>query len=96
MTELMRHVGPLAVPIYERLSQRLRPNAERLSNARVLRTLREDAKFVLFGHTHSRGIEIADPQRAWANPGCFLGSAQSFLTLEGTEMALYVMRSGRV
>ena len=93
MTELMRHIGPLAVPIYERISQSLRPTAERLSNARVLKTLREDAEFVLFGHTHSRGIDIEDPRRAWANPGCFLGSAQSFITLEGSGMALYVKRS---
>jgi len=93
MTKLMRHIGPLAVPIYERISQRLRPSAERLSNARVLQTLRDDAEFVLFGHTHSRGIDIEDPHRAWANPGCFLGSAQSFITLEENEMALYVMRA---
>ena len=93
MTELMRHIGPLAVPIYERISQRLRPNAERLSNARVLQTLRDDAEFVLFGHTHSRGIDIENAHRAWANPGCFLGSAQSFITLEESEMALYMMRA---
>lgn len=93
MTALMRHIGPLAVPIYERASQRWRPGAERLSNARVLKTLRENAEFVLFGHTHSRGIDIDDPQCAWANPGCFLGSAQSFITLEGSELALYVMRA---
>jgi len=95
MTELMRYVGPLAVPIYERFLRRFRRGAERLSNARVLEQIRGDAEFVLFGHTHSRGIDVVDPHRAWANPGCFLSSAQSFITIEGSEMALYARASSR-
>lgn len=89
MTELMRHIGPLAVPLYERLSRRLRPSAERLSNARVRKTLRESSSLLLFGHTHAARIDLGAASGAWANPGCFLGSAQSFITLNGTEMALY-------
>lgn len=89
MTELVRHIGPWAVPIYERIFQRMSRGPERLPNLRVLEHLRGDARFVLFGHTHARGMEIEHPERAWANPGCFLRSAQSFLLIDGMEMALY-------
>lgn len=89
MTELVRRIGPWAVPIYERIFQLTARGPERLPNLRVLQALRGDARFVLFGHTHARGIDVEHPELAWANPGCFLRSAQSFLLIDGTEMALY-------
>lgn len=88
-TELVRGVGPLAVPLYERGRKLARRGAERLSNERVLKVARAGAPFVLFGHTHSKGVETSDPSRAWANPGCFLRSAQSFIVLDGDALALY-------
>ena len=51
--------------------------------------VRARAPFVLFGHTHSKRVAIDDPERAWANPGCFLRSAQSFIVLDGEALALY-------
>jgi predicted phosphodiesterase len=75
-------VGPLAVPLFERFRRGGPP--ERLDNDAVLRGIRRDSPFVLFGHTHSAMLE----ERA-ANPGCFLRSAQSFLTLAGYEATLF-------
>jgi predicted phosphodiesterase len=75
-------VGPFVVPQFERLRRGARP--ERLDNDVVLRSIRGDAPFVLFGHTHSAMLE----ERS-ANPGCFLRSAQSFLTLAGYEATLF-------
>ncbi|MBL8684490.1 MAG: metallophosphoesterase [Myxococcales bacterium] len=88
-TELVRIVGPWVVPAYERGRKLARRGAERLSNDRVLAVARAGASFVLFGHTHSKGVDVRDPTRAWANPGCFLRSAQSFIVLEGEALALY-------
>jgi predicted phosphodiesterase len=81
-TRIEALVGPLAVPIFERLRRGKPP--ERLDNATVLRSVRGPAPFVLFGHTHSA---MLGPDAA--NPGCFLGSAQSFLTIEGYEITLF-------
>jgi predicted phosphodiesterase len=78
-------IGPLVVPLFERLRRGARP--ERLDNDVVLRGVRGDSPFVLFGHTHSPMLE----ERA-ANPGCFLRSAQSFLTLVGYEATLFRRR----
>jgi predicted phosphodiesterase len=75
-------VGPFAVPLFERLRRGAGP--ERLDNDVVLRSIRGNSPFVLFGHTHSAMLE----ERA-ANPGCFLRSAQSFLTLAGYEATLF-------
>lgn len=75
-------VGPLAVPLFERFRRGGPP--ERLDNDAVLRSIRRDSPFVLFGHTHSALLD----ERA-ANPGCFLRSAQSFLTLAGYEATLF-------
>ena len=44
-----------------------------------------DAPFVLFGHSHVPAL-AAD----FANPGCFLGSAQSFLLLDGATVGLWL------
>ena len=88
-TRVVELVGPVGVPLYERARRWLRRGPERLSNAGVLAALRGDAPFVLFGHTHAAGVSVADPERAWANPGCFLRSAQSFIALRGTELSLY-------
>jgi predicted phosphodiesterase len=76
------HVGPFVVPLFERVRRGSSP--ERLDNDVVLRSIRGDSPFVLFGHTHSPMLE----ERA-ANPGCFLRSAQSFLTLAGYEATLF-------
>ena len=89
MTELVRRVGPLAVPIYEHAFRLSGRGPERIANAKVLNTLAGEQGFHLFGHTHGRALEVSDPE-PWANPGCFLRSAQSFLTIEGMEIALYV------
>jgi hypothetical protein len=89
MTEVVRLVGPIAVPIYERAFRRSGRGPERLPNARVLSAMPHDDAFVFFGHTHARGMELKGAHGAWANPGCFLGSAQSFIMVEETEIALY-------
>lgn len=81
-TWLESKVGPVAVPVYERFRRRSRP--ERLDNDAILARVGARAPFVLFGHTHAPRLDA----RA-ANPGCFLRSAQSFLTLRGFEVILY-------
>jgi predicted phosphodiesterase len=55
-----------------------------LDNRAVSGRVRGDAPFLLFGHTHSPTIDAR-----MANPGCFLRSAQSFLTMEGLEIKLF-------
>jgi predicted phosphodiesterase len=91
-TELVRRTGPVVVPMYERARRALRRPAERLSNERVLERVREGAPFVLFGHSHRAEVRAQDPARAWANPGCFLRSVQSFITIEGRALSLYRRR----
>lgn len=75
-------IGSFVIPVYERF-RRGKP-CERLDNDVVLRSLLPGARFVLFGHTHSA---MLGPRAA--NPGCFLGSAQSFLTLSGYDATLF-------
>jgi len=75
-------VGPFVVPLYERFRRGASP--KRLDNDAVLRSIRGASPFVLFGHTHSPMLD----ERA-ANPGCFLRSAQSFLTFAGYEATLF-------
>jgi hypothetical protein len=93
---VVRLVGPIAVPIYERAFRRSGRGPERLPNARVLKSMPYNDAFVLFGHTHARGIELEGAHGAWANPGCFLGAAQSFITMEGTDIALYATTTSHV
>ena len=81
-TFIESRIGPVAVPIYERL-RRGRP-PERLDNATVVSRIRGAAPFVIFGHTHAPVLDDG-----MANPGCFLRSAQSFLTIEGHEITLF-------
>jgi len=75
-------IGRFVVPAFEWFRRGRSP--ERLDNDVVLRSIRGRSPFVLFGHTHSR---LLDPHAA--NPGCFMGSAQSFLTLSGYEATLF-------
>lgn len=81
-TWLESRLGPAVVPWFER--QRRGKPPERLGNEAVLGSIRGGAPFVLFGHTHRAMLG----QHA-ANPGCFLRSAQSFLTIDGDEIALF-------
>jgi len=75
-------IGRFVVPLFERLRRGKSP--ERLDNDVVLKRIRGKSPFVLFGHTHSPMLEAHA-----ANPGCFLGSAQSFLMLTGYEATLF-------
>lgn len=84
VTHLEHAVGPWAVPPFEHL-ERWRGGGGRKDNRRVRRAIGGDAPFVLFGHSHVPAL-AAD----FANPGCFLASAQSFLLLDGATVELWM------